>query len=225
MPWGAAPLPAEQVHWTAEALRVLYEVSREARLLDAGQQAMDHLCSYQQIGSSNTRAAFGAFVLDREAQRVGARFCETFLHYYCLTGLREYFERGVAALRASFENSGDPEALAAAAAIERRFGSLYVDGERGFVSAVDGCRVRVTKPVELRAEVVDVLGRARSIDIVVDGLPPRAKLRWNGRTLKFRRVAGSARACAALEAHGKGSFALRYQRPPKARLSARKKRW
>lgn len=203
------------IHRTAELLRKLFELSQETRLLEAGLRALDHLCAYQVSTSSGAGSVrpFGVFWVDGKTNgcrlACSAAFAETLLHYYRLTGLREYFERGAAALRASFTTSGDLTALAAAATIDRRFGSLYLDAGRGLAGALDGCSTRATRDSERQVEIRESLGRPRSIDVVVEGLPASARLRWNRRVLRTARSGETARASVLLEALGCGLLSWR----------------
>ncbi len=197
---------------TAEALRALYELTQETRLLHAGVRALDHLCAFQ-VAKGPAAHEFGAFAVDTRATSCrhvcpGA-FAETFLHYFRLTGIREYFERGVATLRASFANGGDLAALAAAAIVQRRFGSIYIDAARGFAGGIDGCSARVATNLKCRAEITESLGRARSLELVVEGLPSGAVVRWNGRPLRVSRTNGGLRASVPAAAHARGALGWR----------------
>lgn len=96
------------VFWTAELMRLLYEQTGKDEYLEAGLNALDLLCLWQQVWNApyisvNTFGGFG--VMNTDAEWNDARqsmFAETLAGYYELTGTPEYFERAVAALRSSF---------------------------------------------------------------------------------------------------------------------------
>ncbi|MEW6203445.1 MAG: hypothetical protein AB1546_15825, partial [bacterium] len=94
--------------WSVELFKELYTLTDKPEFLRIGCNLLDRLCLYQQVWdaphlSFNTFGGFG--VMNTDAEWSDARqslFAETLMDYYLLTGEREYFERGVAALRASF---------------------------------------------------------------------------------------------------------------------------
>ncbi|MCA8943001.1 MAG: hypothetical protein KDB80_10615, partial [Planctomycetes bacterium] len=96
------------IFWTSEACLVAYRLTGEARYLDRGLATLDELSMWQQVWRPPfmhvpTTGGFG--VMNADAEWNDARqslFAELFLQYYELTGESSYFERGVAALRASF---------------------------------------------------------------------------------------------------------------------------
>lgn len=112
---GLAPHNTLSMGWAAEAFKYLYLATRKARWLEWGGRALDTLCLYQQVWdapyvSINTFGGFG--VMNTDAEWNDARqsvFADTLLDYYRLTREAEYFERGVAALRASFTLMLAPE--------------------------------------------------------------------------------------------------------------------
>lgn len=103
------------IYWTAEALRVLYEHTGESKYLEAGVQTLGELSLYQQVWDPPfvDIPAFGGFgVMNTDGEWNDARqslFAPAYMHYYRHTGLREHFERGVAALRAAFTMMYAPE--------------------------------------------------------------------------------------------------------------------
>ncbi|MFA6449062.1 MAG: hypothetical protein WCX65_06340 [bacterium] len=94
--------------WTAEMMRELYEETGKATYLEHGLRALDLMLMWQQVWdapyvSINTFGGFGVMNTDGEWNDARqSMFAESLMAYYELTGEREYFERGVAALRASF---------------------------------------------------------------------------------------------------------------------------
>lgn len=105
------PIPPQNnlcLFWAAELFRRLHISTGGAEYLAAGRNLLDRLCLYQQVWdaphlSINTFGGFG--VMNTDAEWNDSRqsiFAETLMDYYLLTGEREYFERGVAALRSSF---------------------------------------------------------------------------------------------------------------------------
>ena len=105
------PIPPQNnlsLFWAAELFKELYILTDDSEFLGVGCNLLDRLCLYQQVWdapylSINTFGGFG--VMNTDAEWNDARqsmFAETLMDYYILTGEREYFERGIAALRASF---------------------------------------------------------------------------------------------------------------------------
>ena len=92
----------------AEACNALYRATRKEKYRTEGEAILDYLCLYQQVWSPRwlSRELFGGFgVQNTDAEWSDARqgyFAVTLMDYYDLTGREEYFERGVAALRAMF---------------------------------------------------------------------------------------------------------------------------
>jgi hypothetical protein len=101
--------------WAAELFAKLYEATNKQDYLDVGKRLIDLLCLYQQVWNPPYLSfyAFGGFgVMNTDAEWNDARqsmFAPTLMHYYNLTGEDEYFERGIAALRASFALMFIPE--------------------------------------------------------------------------------------------------------------------
>lgn len=101
--------------WCAEAFLAGYRVLGEDRWLAAGRRCMDELSLFQQVWDPPFIAApcHGGFgVMNADGEWNDARqslFAPLYMEYYKATGLAEYFERGVAALRASFAMLYCPE--------------------------------------------------------------------------------------------------------------------
>ncbi len=103
------------IFWTAELMRELAESTGKQKYLDYGLRAVDLLLMWQQVWdapyiSINTFGGFGVMNTDGEWNDARqSMFSECLTGYYELTGDREYFERGVAALRSSFTTMLIPE--------------------------------------------------------------------------------------------------------------------
>jgi hypothetical protein len=103
------------MHWAAEMFKTLYQATGEKGYLDLGVRMLDYLSLYQQVWCPSYLSiyGFGGFgVQNTDGEWNDARqavFATTYLDYYELTGNKEYFERGVAAIRASFACMYIPE--------------------------------------------------------------------------------------------------------------------
>jgi hypothetical protein len=101
--------------WTAEALFECYKETGEEKYLRVGQRTLDELLMTQASWQPpyiyvNTLGGFGVMNTDGEwNDSRGSLFAEIILQYGELTGLREYGERGISALRASFAMMYCPE--------------------------------------------------------------------------------------------------------------------
>lgn len=138
------------VFWAAELFSNLYELTGEGKYLEAGLRAIDLLCLWQQVWdapyvSINTFGGFG--VMNTDAEWNDARqsmFAETLASYFLHTGDRAYFERAVAALRASFTLMLAPENESVAPANMRgirpgHYGAVYENyAHLGFDRRVPG---------------------------------------------------------------------------------------
>ena len=224
--------------WAAMAFAEMYEETREARFLTLGRRVANELSLYQHLHDKPWLfgiPSFGGFTSqNRDAEQNDARGAmagPVFLHYYRLTGRKDFFHRGVAALRSTFTNTYLPEnkpvwvmlntlfpwfgpaeygfteendfhtgepgkpyvmrssnfnwgpgSAAAGAALARlRHGDVYVDLARDHVFGLDGCEATLTR---LSADVVEitvteVVGAARTLRLVVEGVPPGRGL-WIG---------------------------------------------
>lgn len=96
------------VYWTAAAFLQLYQACGEIRYLEAGRKALDRLLAYHQVWDPPFLSinAFGGFASQNtDAEWNDARqglIAPLLIDYYHATGEAEYFERGIATLRACF---------------------------------------------------------------------------------------------------------------------------
>jgi hypothetical protein len=103
------------IFWCAEAFLAAHRVLKDARWLEIGRRCLDELSLQQQVWNPPFIAApcHGGFgVMNADGEWNDARqslFAPLYLEYYKATGQSEYFERGVAALRASFAMLYCPE--------------------------------------------------------------------------------------------------------------------
>lgn len=101
--------------WATEMFAALHDATNRKDYLEVGTRLVDLLCLYQQVWNPPYLSiyAFGGFgVMNSDAEWNDARqsmFAMTLMHYYNHTGEDEYFERGIAALRASFALMFIPE--------------------------------------------------------------------------------------------------------------------
>lgn len=101
--------------WCAEALLLAHRVLGDGRYLASGRRCLDELALYQQVWDPSWIPApchGGWGVMNADGEWNDARqslFAPLYLEYYRATGLPDYFERGVAALRASFAMLYCPE--------------------------------------------------------------------------------------------------------------------
>jgi hypothetical protein len=187
------------MHQAAEACYELYKLTGKKEYKDRGIAIMDYLCLYQQVWSPRwlSRELFGGFgVQNTDAEWSDSRqgyFAVTLMKYYELTGEKEYFERGVAALRAMFslfesptsprtaENYGHSgydqpagvtglhwgtgSSVVSIHLITRQFGDAYVDVKGKWGVGIDGCRIpSVTiTGAAIHIEVQNNLVKARTI--------------------------------------------------------------
>jgi len=103
------------MYWTAHSLLQTYRHTGDKKYLDYGLAVLDLLSFYQQVWNPPYLSlyAFGGFgVMNTDGEWNDSRqavFAWTYLDAYRITGIREYFERGIAALRASFVLLAIPE--------------------------------------------------------------------------------------------------------------------
>jgi hypothetical protein len=96
------------IFWTAEALLASYQATADRKYLAWGRRALDELSMHQQVWQPPFIyvPALGGFgVMNFDGEWNDARqslFAELFLDYYRTTGDEQLFQRGVAALKASF---------------------------------------------------------------------------------------------------------------------------
>ncbi|MCX6132241.1 MAG: hypothetical protein NTU47_00395 [Ignavibacteriales bacterium] len=189
------------MHQAAEACYELFRLTGKTEYKDRGVAIVDYLCLYQQVWSPRwlSRELFGGFgVQNTDAEWSDSRqgyFAVTLMKYYELTGQKEYFERGVAALRSMFslfesptsprtaENYGHSgydqpagvtglhwgtgSSVVSIHLITRRFGDAYVDVKGKWGVGIDGCRIPTVTiaGTEIHVEVVDNLVKARTIKL------------------------------------------------------------
>ncbi len=189
------------MHQAAEACYELYTLTGKKEYKDHGVAIMDYLCLFQQVWSPRwlSRELFGGFgVQNTDAEWSDSRqgyFAVTLMKYYELTGQKEYFERGVAALRAMFslfesptspmtaENYGHSgydqpagvtglhwgtgSSVVSIHLITRQYGDAYVDVKGTWGVGIDGCRIPsvTVAGTAIQVEVVDNLVKARTIRI------------------------------------------------------------
>lgn len=159
----------------AEACGRLYTLTGDTVLRDEGSAILDYLCLYQQVWSPQwlSHPLFGGFgVQNTDGEWSDSRqgyFALTLIDYYGLTGRREYFQRGVAALRAMFslfESPSSPRTaenyghgaydhLAGVTGLHwgtgssvtsihiaaAQYGDAYVNLKEGWGEGIDGCSV------------------------------------------------------------------------------------
>lgn len=190
----------------AEGCAALYRVTHDAKYTRQGEAILDYLCLYQQVWSPRwlSRELFGGFgVQNTDAEWSDARqgyFAVTLMDYYDLTGREEYFERGVAALRAMFslfesdtsprtaENYahsgsdtpagvtglhwGTGSSVTSIHIIRQRYGDARVNLQKQWGAGIDGCTVRRVdvQGSYVRLTVEDNLASPRSVRITFAGM-------------------------------------------------------
>lgn len=101
--------------WCAESFLKAHETLKDKKYLALGRRCLDELSLYQQIWEPSnipapTHGGFGVMNADGEwNDSRQSLFAPLYLDYYRATGVAEYFERGVSALRASFAMMYCPE--------------------------------------------------------------------------------------------------------------------
>ncbi len=103
------------MYWTAGALLAAHHATKKAEYLAWGERVLNELSMTQQVWQPPyvQIPALGGFgVMNFDGEWNDARqslYAELFLDYYRATGKRAYFERGIAALKASFVMMYCPE--------------------------------------------------------------------------------------------------------------------
>ncbi len=103
------------IFWTAEALLEAYRETENQEYLQWGVRTLDELSMHQQVWQPDfihvpALGGFGVMNFDGEwNDSRQSLFAELFLDYYETTGNRDYFERGIAALKSSFVMMYCPE--------------------------------------------------------------------------------------------------------------------
>jgi len=189
------------MHQAAEACYELHNLTGKQQYKERGLEIMDYLCLYQQVWSPRWLSCelFGGFgVQNTDAEWSDSRqgyFAVTLMNYYELTGEKEYFERGVAALRAMFslfesrtsprtaENYGHSgldrpagvtglhwgtgSSVVSIHLITNKYGDAYVDAAGGWGVGIDGCRIPAVKAINasINVDVLDNLSMPRTISL------------------------------------------------------------
>jgi hypothetical protein len=103
------------MYWTAEALLACYKITQEKKYLEYGRRVIDEMLMYQATWQPpymyiNTLGGFG--VMNADGEWNDARqslFSELIVQYGQVYKSKEYIQRGLAALRASFTMMYCPE--------------------------------------------------------------------------------------------------------------------
>jgi len=96
------------IYWNAEGMKELYKITQNRDFLNSGERILAILSLFQQVWnipyiSYNTFGGFCSQNIDAELSDARqALFIRTYMEYYLLTGKKEYMERGIAVLRASW---------------------------------------------------------------------------------------------------------------------------
>jgi hypothetical protein len=206
---GQYPQNTLSMDMAAEACASLFSLTGKTEYVDRGSAILDYLCLYQQVWSPRwlSRELFGGFgVQNTDAEWSDARqayFAMTLMKYYALTGKQEYFERGVAALRAMFslfesadsprtaENYGhsggdDPagvtglhwgtgSAVVSVHLVRALYGDAYVNVRDGWGAGIDGCRIPSVHTGDgvIRFALLDNVGVHRTIHVKFGSIPDR----------------------------------------------------
>jgi hypothetical protein len=207
---GQFPQNTLSMHQAAEACLVLHELTGKEEYKTNGLSILDYLCLYQQVWSPPwlSRELFGGFgVQNTDGEWSDSRqgyFAVTLVRYAAVTGSREYFERGVAALRAMFslfESPGSPRTVEnyAHSAIDRpggvtgihwgtgssvvsihlirqQYGDAFVNIADRWGVGIDGCRISnvVTTEDTIAVTLLDNLAVPREVLLTL-GNPLRAR--------------------------------------------------
>lgn len=207
---GQHPQNTLSMHQAAEAFLSLYELTGKMEYREQGIAVMDYLCLYQQIWSPEwlsceLMGGFGVQNTDGEwSDSRQGYFAVTLVRYYELTGKQEYFERGVAALRAMFslfESSTSPrtaENYAHAAAdqlagvtglhwgtgssvvsihlIGQKYGDAFVDVAGQWGVGIDGCSIPAVRVDGSRVElhIADNVNFPRTIRVTFGNMKDRS---------------------------------------------------
>ncbi|QNL50568.1 hypothetical protein H8S90_02880 [Olivibacter sp. SDN3] len=103
------------MYWTAQALLACYELTQDQKYLDIGRKTLDELLMAQAIWQPpfiHVRALGGFGVMNADGEWNDSRqslFAELILDYGKILNSKEYTQRGLAALRASFVMMYCPE--------------------------------------------------------------------------------------------------------------------
>lgn len=205
---GQHPQNTLSMHQAAEAWLVLHELTGDTNSLHLGEAVLDYLGLYQQVWSPRWLSCdlFGGFgVQNTDGEWSDSRqgyFAVTYMRYFAATGKREYFERGVAALRAMFslfESPASPRtaenyahgaedrlagvtglhwgtgsSVVSVHLITHRYGDAYIHARDGWGGGIDGCRVTDVRVTknEVRCIITDDVRSPRRIRLVVGAVDP-----------------------------------------------------
>jgi hypothetical protein len=207
---GQYPQNTLSMDMAAEACASLYSLTGKKEYVDRGSAILDYLCLYQQVWSPRwlSRELFGGFgVQNTDAEWSDARqgyFAMTLMRYYALTGKREYFERGVAALRAMFslfESADSPRtaenyghsggdtpagvtglhwgtgsAVVSVHLATALYGGAYVNVRDEWGAGIDGCRIPSVSVSgdTVRVAIFDNVGVHRTVLVKFGCIPDRS---------------------------------------------------
>ncbi len=199
---GQHPQNTLSMHQAAEALLTLSRVTKDDAYRRNGEAILDYLSLYQQVWSPRWLSCelFGGFgVQNTDGEWSDSRqgyFAVTYFNYFAVTGRREYFERGVAALRAMFSLFESPDSPRTAEnyahassdqlagvtglhwgtgssvvsihVITERYGDAYVHLPGSWGGGVDGCRVNGVRVAAdtVTVSVADAVSSPRTIRLV-----------------------------------------------------------
>ena len=96
------------IYWCTEGFKELFKATKDKEYLKNGEHVLALLSLFQQVWnmpyiSINTFGGFGVQNADAELNDARqALFVRTYMEYYLINGKKEYMERGIAALRASW---------------------------------------------------------------------------------------------------------------------------
>lgn len=130
---GIYPANTLCIQWGAEGFYSLYQATGERSYLEAGLDALDQLCLYQQVWNCSFLSVptFGGFCSQNtDAEWSDLRtglFALTLFDYYHATGNIEYFERAVAAQRSCFALLYVPENVITYNYLRHKAAKLTVD--------------------------------------------------------------------------------------------------
>jgi hypothetical protein len=198
---GQYPQNTLSMDMAAEACASLFSLTGDTSFIGKGSAILDYLCLYQQVWSPRWLSCelFGGFgVQNTDAEWSDARqgyFAMTLMEYYALTGRREYFERGVAALRAMFSlfespvsprtaenyghSGGDSPAgvtglhwgtgssVVSIHLVTALYGDAYVNVRDGWGAGIDGCSIPFVNSTAdvVRFTLTDNVGAHRTLRV------------------------------------------------------------
>ena len=200
---GQHPQNTLSIHQASEACLSLFEITGKQEYLHRGEAILDYLSLYQQVWSPRWLSCdlFGGFgVQNTDGEWSDSRqgyFAVTYMRYFGVTRKREYFERGVAALRSMFslfesptsprtaENYahggrdelagvtglhwGTGSSVVSVHVITALYGDVYIDAAGKWGAGVDGCRVHAVSVTgdRIRCELRDDVATPRNLRMVI----------------------------------------------------------